>query len=180
MGQPELDSSVQYQQKNSPLGDVPLLPPFLSYIGATSTIDVIISSGTGQPLIEGNYRKLVIKKNQSLILDGGFYSFAEFKIDKESTLTCAATCVVLVSSEFEIEKQAQVKATSGNSNDFTFYIASTNSENDEGEHHDSEVEIGKASQIVANIYAPYSELEIEKNNIITGHLIAREIEVALA
>ncbi|MES0491245.1 MAG: hypothetical protein ABUK01_14720 [Leptospirales bacterium] len=181
----EISPEAIIKHGTNPLGDLPGYPDFL--IGTIGSTDV---SAADSPLAEGNYKKLEISKDDTLELDNGWYTFESIELEKSSSLTCLHTCVVMVKGSIKLKKETKLITATGNPNDLTFFVSSEHKtekddedededEEDENIKHDDNIEIniGKDSLVIANIYAKNAELEFGKDSNVLGSFIARKIKV---
>lgn len=150
----------------NPLGLLPELPIFLS--GTPGTVNV----GSTTPLAPGNYAKLKLGQNRSLVLTGGIYHFSDVDLGQKSSLTCAASCLILVSGKLDIGQKAIVKPVSGDPNDLVFHVKGGGHPNCPAARLEQKVES------IANIYAANGLLDIGQHVETTGVLIGKWIKIA--
>jgi hypothetical protein len=144
-------------------------------------------------LAPGAYDEVKIDKNGELHLLGGIYHFSSMELDKEASLICLNPATILIKEDLKAHDEVIIgpDANSGiSAADIVFYIGGIEEKKGKKGHDDDDdgkkkkkkpkykkVVIGKKSKIAANIYAPNSTLEVEKECEVKGSLIAESVIV---
>jgi len=163
------------------------LPEFLESVPGNEDIKVKGKKGKKDDgvveLAAGAYDKVEIDDNGQLHLLGGTYHFSSMKLDKHASLIFLGPATILIEEGLDGHDEIYIgpAADSGiSAADIVFHIGGI--EEKKGKKKDPKLKIkkvvfGKKSKVIANIYAPNSTLEIEKESEVQGSLIARDVIV---
>jgi len=134
-------------------------------------------------LAAGAYDKVEIDDNGELHLLGGTYHFSSMKIEQHASLIFLGPATILVAEDLEGDDEVYIgpDANSGiSAADIVFYIGGIEEKNGKKKNPIPKVKkvaIGKKSKVIANIYAPNSTLEIQRESMVEGSFIARDVIV---
>ena len=134
-------------------------------------------------LAAGAYDKVKIDRNGQLLLLGGTYHFTSMKLDKDASLICRAPTTILIEEGLEGHDEIYIgpDTNSGiSAANIVIYIGGLEEKKGKKKKPKPKVKkvaIGKKSKVMANIYAPNSTLEIEKESQLEGSFIARDVIV---
>ena len=102
-----------------PALSTPPIPPFLTGVG----LDITVPKGAPVTLSPGSYGKLKIEKQAKLTLEGGQYSFYEFRAHQQADITVDVTngsIVVDVAKDIKLDKKVAMSINNGSSPDVLF------------------------------------------------------------
>jgi hypothetical protein len=132
-------------------------------------------------LAAGAYDEVKIDHKGELHLLGGTYHFRSLKLAKDASLICLGPATILIEEGLEGDDDIYIgpEADSGvSAADIVIYIGGIEEKKEKKKKSKvKKVVIGKKSKIMANIYAPNSTLEIEKESEVEGSFIARDVIV---
>jgi hypothetical protein len=134
-------------------------------------------------LAAGAYDEVEIDDNGELHLLGGTYHFRSLKLAKDASLICLGPATILIEEGLEGDDNIYIgpDADSGlSAADIVMYIGGIEEKKGKKKKSKSKVKkvvIGKKSKVMANIYAPNSTLEIQKESEVEGSFIARDVIV---
>jgi len=132
-------------------------------------------------LAAGAYAEVEIGHNGELHLLGGTYHFRSMKLDKNASLICLTPATILVAEGLEGHDEVYIgpETNSGISAAYiVLYIGGIEEKKGKKKKPKPKVKkvvIGKKSRVMANIYAPNSTLEIQKECEVEGSFIAKDV-----
>jgi len=143
----------------TPMGPVPLLPPFLKGSPGSQSIEF-----SEAPLAPGNYDRLHLRRDRALELTGGFYHFRKVRLENGSSVICNSVCVILVQETFKGENRASLTPLSGTSNDLIVYV----------EH---DVSFGAEARVTADLYSLNGIIRVGRLSRVEGNLAGQKIKI---
>lgn len=165
----KIGHNAQIAEKNTPIGDLPILPKFL--IGTPSENSIVAK--TDRHLGPGQYKDLVIFPGVKVTLSEGYYQLRSIYINPKGSLFCSGTCVLTVKNDLYVLPKGLVTPLSGDPKDLLIYA--------ESKDHKfwafsfSSVSFGSNTSITANIYSPYGSVNVDNAVTVKGTIIGKDV-----
>ena len=144
-------------------------PAFLE--SAPGQQDVTVKGKKNQNVVKlaaGAYGPVKVNSKGKLILLGGTYHFKRLELEKYASLTCQGPVNILIEEGLQSGDKVYIGPALWkgiNAADIVLYIGGT------------EVAIGNQSTVRANVYAPNGTLKIEKDSLVAGSFIAKNVSI---
>ena len=151
-------------------------PPFVESVPGTE--DIKVKKGKTRTLSPGIYDDVKIDGKGELRLSGGTYHFANLELDKEASVICLSPAIILIKERLECKDKIYIGPDSnagGRAKDVVLYIGGFNGKKGRLKDEPKAADIGKKSQVRANIYAPNGTLWIRERGQVEGSFIAKDV-----
>jgi Bacterial Ig domain len=148
----------------------PLVLPVISQLPAlidrpSGTQNVTVDNGQTQILGTGDYADLVVKRDGTLHLGGGPYTFASITTDRGATIVWDGPGEVVVNGAIAFGQNTTIAAAPGLSTKHKMFFAHAG------------VSIGKECNIAATFLAPNGTIDASDSLVFTGSLVGRDIHI---
>ncbi len=128
--------------------------------------DIKVKKNNSLVLAPGSYGKLEVESSAELTLSSGTYLFKKFKVDTDSVVNLDASggaIVVKVEKKVELKDRVQMLLL-GSPTDVLFLVA-------------GEVKLGKQGTYVGTYLAPYGDVELNDEAVLTGALYGKKVVI---
>jgi len=142
------------------------LPQFRT--GTPGNQDVGVDEDETQTLAAGDYRKVEVEKDATLIFSGGVYNIESLSADDRARLLFEAPTEVRIDKDFDSKEQVEIGSAPGAGVSASRIIFFVNG---------GKMEIEKESDVAANFYAPYTTIKIKERTTATGAFIGSKVEI---
>ena len=153
------------------------LPPFQT--ANPSTNDITVGIGGSTQLAAGSYGILKVKKNGTVIFEGGVYDFEEIDGGISVDLLFDAPSTVRVDGKFKVQQNSMVVPSGVDPEmtaaDIVFYVAGVNGNNGNLGATPKAAKIGLSSLAEANFHVPNGTLWIRQNADVEGAFVGRDV-----
>ncbi len=146
------------------------LPPFKS--APAGSQDIRVNKNQTLVLEPGDYGRIYVKDRGTLILTGGVYNIEKLEAKKYSHIGFETATEVRVEEKIKIAKRSYVGPADGSyitAANIIFYIAE--------DHHDA-ARLEEDVHFFGTIYAQNSDVDLKKEVVFTGAILADEIKVS--
>ncbi len=165
----------------------PLLPPFETALLRPAAPDVLVASGEVLTIAAGDYDVVEIAQGGTLVFSGGVYNLRTLRT--VNTGSCSTPCRSLhfqapsdlrIAERWDSGDNSVIGPGPGSSaepSDLIVYVGGINGADGALGALPPAVRIGKQSAVGANFYAPNGTFHLERDNALTGAILARDVEV---
>lgn len=158
------DGTVEGQIRTPlPLPVIAALPALIDR--ASGTQNVTVDNGQSQILGMGDYAALVVKRDATLHLPGGPYTFASITTERGATIVWDGPGEVVVNGPIAFGQGTTITAAPGLSTKHKMFFAHAG------------VTIAKECTIAATFLAPNGTIDADQSLALTGSFVARDIHI---
>ena len=159
-----------------PLPVIDTLPSLLDR--ASGTENVTVDSGQTQILGTGDYADLVVKRDATLRLAGGPYTFSSITADRGATIVWDGPGEVVVNGRMSLGQNTTIAAAPGvTTKHKMFFVHGINGADGLLTSTPAAVSIGKESNIAATFLAPNGTIDAADSLTFTGSFVGRDIHI---
>ncbi|MCF7796923.1 MAG: DUF5011 domain-containing protein, partial [Candidatus Marinimicrobia bacterium] len=154
------------------------LPPVAA--AAPGTEDVTVRRNQSETLAAGDYDKIEIKQNATLVLTGGVYNVRELRIKQRGSLQVEAGTEIRIQRRLKVDERAYLGPADDASITAADILITVSGEDGHGHGHhgdDNDVKFEYNSTVYANVFAMDSKLSMKNGVEAVGAFWAREIQV---
>lgn len=119
-------------------------------------------------LSPGDYGKIELKKDSTIIFEGGIYNVESIKVEKNSQILFEDSSEIRIEKEIKLDKETILgpsQTSDIDASDIVIFVE------------DGDVNFDKDSVINANIFAPNGEIKMDKGTTATGSFIANKVKI---
>ena len=142
---------------------------------APGTESINVPKDQSQTLPSGQYDKIMVDEDATLIFEGGMYTASSVEIKKNAKIFFEEPSEFVIENELKLDKETILgpsETSSISASDIAIFVGSATNPTEE-----TSVDFDKYAIIDANIFAPNGEISMDKGVHATGSFVANKVKV---